>query len=87
VPGDALRADPGGALHYGAGRARHLLLRVRLGRVQGRGLHSSSFQLNVSASCGIEGASMGYSDGDYGVLGGIRGCFGCIVCQKRLRLS
>jgi len=33
--------------------------------VGGRGLHSSTFQLNVSAFCGIEGA-----------LGLLRGCLG-----------
>jgi len=47
----------------------------------GTGLHSSTFWLNVSAFRGIVGASRGR-------LGGMfRRCFGCISCQKRLRLS
>ena len=46
-----------------------------------RGLHSSIIQLNVSAFCGIGSAFMGCC------IGGIRGYPGCILCQKRLRLS
>jgi len=53
----------------------------------GRGLHSSTFRLNVSGFCGIGGAYRGRMGGVYGGLGGIRGCIECIVCQKRLRLS
>ena len=53
----------------------------------GRGLHSSTFQLNVSAFCGIGGAFMGWSGDAYEVLGGIRGCSGCYLCQKRLNVS
>jgi len=41
--------------------------------LHGRGLHSSTFQLNVSAFCAIGGAFREHS--------------GCILCQKRLRLS
>jgi hypothetical protein len=48
-----------------------------------RGAHSSTFQLNVRAFWYM-GAHLG---GVYGVLGGISGHLGCIVCQKRLRLS
>jgi hypothetical protein len=46
---------------------------------QCRGLHSSNFQLNISAFCGVGGA--------YVVSGDIRGGLGCICFQKRLRLS
>jgi hypothetical protein len=55
------------------------------GKDMGRGLHSStvSFWLNLSAFCGIQGAFRGI----YEVSRGIRGCLGCILCQKRLRLS
>jgi hypothetical protein len=52
----------------------------------GRGLHSSTFRLNVSAFCGIGGPSGGAYSVFEGVMG-IMGCFGCILCQKRLRLS
>ena len=52
-----------------------------------RGLHSSTFRLNVSAFCGIGGAFKGCLGGVQEVLGGIRGCSGCILCQERLRLS
>jgi len=38
-----------------------------------RGLHSSTFRLNVSAFCGIGGAFRGCLGGVEGVLGGIRG--------------
>jgi len=54
---------------------------------RGRGLHSSTFRLNVSDFCGTGGAFEGCSGGVYGVLGGIGGCIGCIMCQKRLKLS
>jgi len=52
-----------------------------------RGLHSSTFWLNLSAFCGIGGACRGGLGGVQEMLGGIRGCAGCILCQKRLRLS
>jgi hypothetical protein len=59
-----------------------------LGRgLGGRGLHSSTFRLNVSALCGIGGAFRGCLGVVYGVSGGIGGRLGCISCQKRLRLS
>ena len=45
------------------------------------------FQLNVSAFCGIRGACMGCLGGFSVVLGSIRGCSGCILCLRRLRLS
>jgi len=55
--------------------------------VVGRGLHPSTFRLNVSALCGIGGAFMGGIGGVQWVLWGIRGCLGCILCQKRLRVT
>ena len=45
----------------------------------GRGLHSSTGWLNLSASGGIGGACRGRFGGLSGVLGGIRGCEG--VCR------
>ena len=56
-------------------------------RVAGRGLHSSTFWLNVSAFCGIGGASRGCFEGIEEVSGVTRGCVGCVLCQKWLRLS
>jgi len=53
----------------------------------GRGLHSSTFRLNVSALCGIRGPCRGCVGGACVLLGGNRGCVGCISCQKQLRLS
>ena len=53
----------------------------------GRGLHSSTFRLNVSAFYGMGGAFRGCGGGVQEVAGGVRGCVRCIVCQKRLRLS
>ena len=49
----------------------------------GRGLHSSTIQLNVSDFCGIGVAFMGYLGGVARYYGGS----GCILCQKRLWLS
>ena len=60
-------------------------------RPRARGLHSSTFQLNGSAFCGMGGAFKDLLKGCLGgvceVLGGIRRWLGCILCQKRLRLS
>jgi hypothetical protein len=53
----------------------------------GRGLHSSAFRLNVSAFCGIGGAFRCYVGGIQAVSGGVKMCTGCIIFQKRLRLS
>ena len=53
----------------------------------GRGLHSSTFRLNVSASCGLGVATKGYQGVVQGVLWAIMGCLGCILCQKRIRWS
>ena len=48
---------------------------ARRGRVlRGRGLHSSTVQLNVSAFCEIEVALRGSLGGVQQVLGVIRGC-------------
>ena len=53
-------------------------------QVLGRGLHSSTFWLNLSAFCGI-GVACG---GCVGVFsGGVWGCLGCTLCQERLKLS
>jgi hypothetical protein len=46
----------------------------------GRGLHSSTFRLNVSAFCGIGGAIGGYQGVVEAVLGALMGCSGCILC-------
>ena len=54
---------------------------------RGRGLHTPTFRLNVSAFCGIGGAINGCSGGVRQAFGDIRPCHGCILCQKRLRLS
>jgi hypothetical protein len=53
-----------------SGRARRLRRVARFPRWRGgRGLHSSTFRLNVSALCGIGGALGGCVGGVYGVLG------------------
>ena len=59
----------------------------RVGVPRSRGLHSSTFRLNVSAFCGIGVASRGCLGGVQKVLGGGRGVRGCSGCMKRLRLS
>jgi hypothetical protein len=60
------------------------------GGAGGRGLHSSTFRLNLSALCGI-GVHLGVVQGlcrrCQGVLRSIRGCSGCILCQKRLKVE
>ena len=40
-----------------------------------RGLHSSTFQLNVNAFCGTGGVLMGLFLGLLGVFGGVQGVF------------
>ena len=55
-----------------------------------RGLHSSTFRLTLSAYCrtGVHsGIVQGVIRRCQGVLRSIRGCSGCILCQKRHRLS
>ena len=49
---------------------------IRSTLTSGRGLHSSTLSLNLSAFCGIGGACRGCLAGVQGVLGGIRGCLG-----------
>jgi hypothetical protein len=51
---------------------------------RGRGLHSSTFRLNVSAFSGMGDA---FRDCFGGCAGVCRRCLGCILCQKRLKLS
>jgi hypothetical protein len=64
-----------------------LAARVPQWNMDGRGLHSSTFRLNVSAFSGIGGVFRGYVGGVWVVSAVIRGCLGCILCHKRLRLS
>jgi len=49
----------------------------------GRGLHSSTFWLNLSAFCGIGGACRGCLKRTRGVSG----LQGELLCQNRLKLS
>ena len=56
----------------------------------GRGLHSSTFRLIASAFCGTEGAFRGCFGGVQVVLRwcyGVLRYLGCMLCQKRLKLS
>ena len=55
--------------------------------VPGRGLHSSTFQLNFNALCGIGGVFSGCVGALQGVSGSNRGSLGCTLCRKRPRLS
>ena len=48
----------------------------------GRGLHSSTFQLNVSTFCGIEGVRGLFRGGIQGVF---RACLGFSVCLLRIQ--
>jgi len=52
-----------------------------------RGLHSTTFRLNVSAFFGIGGACRGFLGGVQEVSGGIGWCSGCDLGQERLKLS
>jgi hypothetical protein len=57
---------------------------------QDRGLHSFTFQLNLSEFYGIGGARRGCVARVKWVVRGCVGCVGCVgcfVCQTRLRLS
>jgi len=47
----------------------------------------SLFSSTLSAFCGIGAACSGSSGGVCEVSGHMRGCLGCLLCQKRLRLS
>jgi hypothetical protein len=77
----AERLTPQAAL-VGAGAA-HAVLHSAMGR----GSHSPTFRLNVSAFCGKGGALGGCLGGVQGVSGVIRAWLGCVLYQKRLRLS
>jgi len=51
----------------------------------GRGLHSFTFQLNISAFHGIGGAFWGYLGGVYDVPGVLRGGFVSQTAQVELK--
>ena len=53
----------------------------------GRGLHSSTFRLNISAFYGIGGECRGCLESVKEELRGNRGSSGYILCWKRLGLS
>jgi len=53
----------------------------------GRGLHSSTLQLNLSAFCVTGGAVMSCFGGVLGVLWGMRTVYGVPLSQKRLKFS
>jgi hypothetical protein len=55
--------------------------------LRGRGLHSSTFQLNLSAFYVTGVAVRGCFGGVKGVIKGNRGVLGVLFCQKRLKLS
>jgi hypothetical protein len=67
---------PGGAREDGGG-----------GEGAGRGLLSSTCQLNLSALYGIRGARRGCVARGKGVLGGVEDAYGVILCQTRLKFS
>ena len=64
---------------------RRLAVRLLLVVATGGGSHSSTFRLNLSALCGTESTFLGCLGGAWGVTGGMKGCLGCMLCQKRLR--
>ena len=53
----------------------------------GRGLHSSTSQLNLSALYGIGGTSRGCAGAVYGVLRGRRGCAGCVFVSLPVQVE
>jgi hypothetical protein len=55
--------------------------------IPGRGLHSFTFQLNLSAFCGIGGAWRGYLRGVHEVLGGIMECLGCAFVSETAQVE
>jgi hypothetical protein len=55
--------------------------------VGGKGLHSFTFRLNVSAFFGMGVAFRGSLGCVWEVYGRVRGCLDSILWQKRLRLS
>ena len=54
---------------------------------RGRGLHLSTFRLNVSAFCGIWGALTVCLGVVYGVSGGARGYLGCISVSEMVQVE
>jgi hypothetical protein len=52
-----------------------------------RGLHSSTFRLNLSTFCGIGGAFSGCLGGVLEVSGGIGGCLGCIFVSETAQVE
>jgi len=55
--------------------------------VVGGCLHSSNFQLNVSALYGTGGAFREHSGGAYGVSGGVRGSLGCVFVSETAQVE
>jgi len=81
VPTFSLKVDECKPLH--AGRAPAVLQQGRSGpgdRPAGMGLHSSTFRLNLSATCGIGGAFRGS-------LGGVREYYGVSKVCFRVRMA
>jgi hypothetical protein len=66
-----LRAGYASAKLYGVGKAAGDYARLMVGCVLNTGLHSSTFQLNLSGFCGIGGARRGCVARVKGVLGGV----------------
>ena len=80
-------ASRGRAAVGGRWLAAGLYLQLRSG-VGGRGLHSFTSQLNLSAFYGIGGVRRDCVAGVLkGFLGGVFGVQGVFVCQTRLKLS
>jgi len=87
--------EPGAGCELGVGPgvvlaqcgARHLPVTLPPAHVAGRGLHSSTFQLNLSALCGMLGARRGCVARDKGGLGGVYGVWGVLLCQARFKFS
>jgi hypothetical protein len=52
-----------------------------------RGLHSSTFQLNVSAFCGTGSASKDCLGAVSGVSGGITECAGCVFVSETAQVK
>jgi len=76
---DAIKKDVEDLSAGGGAAAVAVAMSAEATMLEGRGLHSFSFQLNVSAFCGIGGAFRGYLWGVYEVSGGVRGCLGCVL--------
>ena len=87
--GLAAAQDSAAAAAAPRGTAAPAILRAapRSVAVRGRGVHSFTSQLNLSALYGIGGARRGCVARVKGVLGGVYGVKGVSVCQARLKLS